>query len=371
MEERVRKVVHVVERLESYGGTPLKLLYQVSRRKRVVAYTIICLVKKGNFADQLEQAGAKVISVNMRSIFDFPAILRLFGILHEEKANVVCTHFPRANVIGRLLAQLLGRKTVAFDHGIPQTHGLFLSWASSLLNLRTSAYVVNSKATGERTKKTVKLNQGNITVVYNGIDVDARPSQCGKWTGPEEGYTRLLAIGGLVPFRDHKTLIMAADLLFERGYDVSVCIVGDGPMRAEITELSRRLATRCTVEMPGYLERTKIPQIETNRDVFVNPAIGEGFGFATVEQMARGCPPVCADAGALPELIHSGEEGYLFTAGDAKALADAVEKMIRATSFERENMSVRCVERVRKEFNLEQHIERIEDVYIRAIRERR
>jgi len=63
-------------------------------------------------------------------------------------------------------------------------------------------------------------------------------------------------------------------------------------------------------------------------DVFVIPSLQEAFGQTALEAMACGTPVVGSDAGGIPEIVREGATGLLSPAGDARALAAAVEKML-------------------------------------------
>jgi glycosyltransferase involved in cell wall biosynthesis len=55
-------------------------------------------------------------------------------------------------------------------------------------------------------------------------------------------------------------------------------------------------------------------------DVFLMPSEAELLSISTLEAMACGRPVLLANALALPELVRSGENGYLFTPGDVQDL---------------------------------------------------
>ncbi len=72
--------------------------------------------------------------------------------------------------------------------------------------------------------------------------------------------------------------------------------------------------------------------------VFVIASIAELQSIATMEAMASGLPIVAADAVALPHLVHDGENGYLFTPGDADDLAAKLTTVLTQTPEERLRM---------------------------------
>jgi glycosyltransferase involved in cell wall biosynthesis len=77
------------------------------------------------------------------------------------------------------------------------------------------------------------------------------------------------------------------------------------------------------------------------------PSIAELQSIATMEAMSSGLPIVAADAMALPHLVRDGENGYLFPPGDAWALADRIERVLRLPEEEllvMKNASLRLIE---------------------------
>jgi glycosyltransferase involved in cell wall biosynthesis len=60
----------------------------------------------------------------------------------------------------------------------------------------------------------------------------------------------------------------------------------------------------------------------------VSPSLYEGFGLPAAEAMACGTPVVATTAGAFPETVADGETGILVPPGDARAIADAVQRLL-------------------------------------------
>jgi glycosyltransferase involved in cell wall biosynthesis len=63
-------------------------------------------------------------------------------------------------------------------------------------------------------------------------------------------------------------------------------------------------------------------------DLYVHPALMEGFGIAVLEAMAMGKPVVATRTGGLPEIVEDGVTGLLVPAGDSAALAVNVLKLL-------------------------------------------
>jgi glycosyltransferase involved in cell wall biosynthesis len=64
-------------------------------------------------------------------------------------------------------------------------------------------------------------------------------------------------------------------------------------------------------------------------DAVVLSSLAEGIPLVLMEGMACHRPVVAPNLGAIAELVENGVNGYLFAAGNARELADALEKLLR------------------------------------------
>ncbi|MEU4741403.1 glycosyltransferase [Actinosynnema sp. NPDC023658] len=99
-------------------------------------------------------------------------------------------------------------------------------------------------------------------------------------------------------------------------------IVGDGSCRGEWELLARDLGLTDRVKFRGFVGEEELLDAYASADVFCMPGIAELQSLATMEAMAAGKPVVVADAMALPHLCKQGRNGWLFTPGDIRGLAD-------------------------------------------------
>ncbi len=80
------------------------------------------------------------------------------------------------------------------------------------------------------------------------------------------------------------------------------------------------------VVAPGRIDELTLDALYRGAAALAVPSRAEGFGLPALEAMARGCPVVASDAGALPEVV--GDGGLLVPPGDADALAAALGKIL-------------------------------------------
>ncbi len=102
-------------------------------------------------------------------------------------------------------------------------------------------------------------------------------------------------------------------------------------LQAEVTGLVEHLrATRSgVIWLPGMLAKSEVIQILSHATVFACPSLYEPLGIVNLEAMACGSPVVASAVGGIPEVVADGETGLLVPAGDAAALAAAINTVIR------------------------------------------
>lgn len=109
---------------------------------------------------------------------------------------------------------------------------------------------------------------------------------------------------------------------------VRLDVVGDGPMRAEWTQLTQELGLNTRVRFLGMQPFSGVAELYGRAGVVCVPsAWDEPFGYAAAEAMAMGRPVVALPRGALVELLQDGR-GFLATEPTVAALADALKEAL-------------------------------------------
>lgn len=151
-------------------------------------------------------------------------------------------------------------------------------------------------------------------------------------------------LGCLVRLKDHKRVdlvVEAVHALRERhGITATAAIIGDGPERAGLEALARRLGVDTQVTFFGYIESPHDAYaILKQAKVCMVTTVGGGAGsLAILEGYGCGLPVICfrADIGIDPALIEDGRTGRLVDTVSGEALADAIAPILTDAALLRE-----------------------------------
>ncbi len=134
--------------------------------------------------------------------------------------------------------------------------------------------------------------------------------------GQRQGF---VFVGRLSPEKGLATLLQAAVLAGQAGQPCPLRVVGDGPERWRLADLSQLPAG---LQPLGALPRSQAMAEMAGALALVVPSIvPESFGLVVAEAFACGTPVICSRVGALPSLVEDGQTGWLFEPGDSGALA--------------------------------------------------
>jgi glycosyltransferase involved in cell wall biosynthesis len=101
-------------------------------------------------------------------------------------------------------------------------------------------------------------------------------------------------------------------------------IVGDGPDRQALRELTAGLGLAQEVRFLGSLSRAQVAERYRESDLFTLPSTAESFGNVFAEALASGLPIVASAIGGIPDLVEHGTNGILVPPGDPHSLASAI-----------------------------------------------
>ena len=366
------RVLHVIEKLNAYGGTPIKLLWQIKKSSHLFEFVMCCIVTEGTLANKFKDEGIEVISLNRKKNYDLKQIIEIVNIIRDKNIDIVHTHFARSNTYGRISAILLGRPIIVSEHGIKRNVSLPVVLMDNFLSFFTRFHVCNSFSTERSVKQAIKFNNRNLRVIYNGVPdiytgiTKKRKLEIRKKYGFSEHDFIILNVGSHIPLRDQKTLINAVARIENKIDNISVVLIGDGETHGFLSKKINQLHLNNIISLWKRIPRESVHEFLHVVDLFVNPALLEGFGIGTVEAMLCELPVICAESGSLPELIEDDKDGLLFEPGNEQQLSEAIMKFYDNKTYSKE-MGKNARINALKKFNVDVFARKFESLYLNMI----
>jgi glycogen(starch) synthase len=133
--------------------------------------------------------------------------------------------------------------------------------------------------------------------------------------------------GRLVTTKGVGILFESARTLLAENRAFELLIIGDGPERASLEQLSQNVPLAGHVRFAGRLLGAELDAALAHVSVVVVPSLGgEVFGLVVAENMARGLMVITSDLRAFVEVL--GEGGLTFRTGDAGALTRELARIL-------------------------------------------
>jgi glycosyltransferase involved in cell wall biosynthesis len=117
--------------------------------------------------------------------------------------------------------------------------------------------------------------------------------------------------------------IKAFEKVKEKLPDAELWIIGDGPIRRKLEDMSGQGIT-----FYGRLDDYERRKLIEQSWVLVNPGIREGWGLNIIEANALGVPSVAYSVSGLKDSVQDNSTGFLVKSGDVQALADGLVTLL-------------------------------------------
>lgn len=141
---------------------------------------------------------------------------------------------------------------------------------------------------------------------------------------PVPDVPRLVCVGRLCEQKGQLLLLEAARQLAQRGLGFELVLAGDGELRAPIEALVARHGLQAQVRITGWVSGARVREELLAARALVLPSFAEGLPVVIMEAMALRRPVLTTYVAGIPELVQSGENGWLFPAGSVEALVEAL-----------------------------------------------
>jgi len=251
------------------------------------------------------------------------------GVIRATRAirpEIVHTHLIHSDAYGALASAPARAVLVSTKHNDDPFRSGRGRYLEKLLTRRASRVICITEALARFNRDVVGLPDRKLRVVHYGLD--APPDSWGPPGGPELPAETpvLVAVCRLVPQKAVHLAVEALVRIREKHPAAHLVVLGEGPLRAELTELAIARGVADAVSFPGRVG--DVAWWLRRAAVVVHPARWEGFGLALLEAMLCERAVVASSVSSVPEIVLDGETGLLVPPDDSPRLAEAVVALL-------------------------------------------
>jgi mannosyltransferase len=299
-----------------------------------------------------------------------PAIGLLSWLLSANRHRWRIWHARRNNdmLLGLLLRYVLRQKLILVWTSAAQRQH---TWLTRFCYCRMDAVLAT-------TAKAAAFLQCQSEVSHHGVNVQNYHPTGDKATVRQQvglPNRRTLGVFGRIrPQKGTGDLVEALLQVMHQHEDWQVVFVGQAtaqfiPYRDGLIQRLEAARLGDRVRFTGFLEGfSQLPQWFQAMDAVACVSRNEGFGVTCLEAMASGVPVLATQAGAWPEIVDDGIDGWIVDSQDSGGLAAALRRAMAANDDDLDSMGQRAREKVRAKFRIEHESARLIALYDRLLR---
>ena len=331
---------------------------------------ILCVLrKKDSLTKQFEDKGINICHLG-RNKFDPRTLFDINKIIRKENINIIHAHGYGSANFGRLIKLFNKVPVIVHAHDDDRNYPLPQKIADYLLRNLTDQAIAISEAVRVSCIKKRNIREEKVIVLLNGIPLNdfvapdkSRIEKVRKRLGIKQESNVIGTIARLRKEKGVKYLIQSAVKISDAFPDAVFLIAGDGPLRNELVDLTKKLGLETKVVFAGFCE--DIQSIFSIINIVAVPSISEGLGIAVLEAMAMGKPIVATSVGGIIEILRDGETGLLIPPKDQSILADKIIYLINNKN-EARRLGLNAKEESKIHDNIA-HVQKLGQIYYELI----
>lgn len=375
------RILHIIDHLGSGGAQEAVCqLVRYGQRQRFQP-EVVALSGAGHYFDMLQSWGVPVQSLAPHAFVRaaIPLIfLRLFRLLARNRYDVVHTHLIGANVLAAPLAALF-RVPVRFTHDHTNDdvrHRSFIHRSLDTLANRLNHHII-AVSSSIRTFlcQQERISSQKVSVIYNSVDLHrftprndlSVKERVRRTLGlPDEA----LLVGGVGRLHYQKNFPLFLEVAAEvcaRLPQAFFVIAGEGPERAELEAMSRKLGLASRVRFLGFVK--EMPELYQSLDLLLLTSHFEGTPLTVLEALAMGVPVVASSVDGVAEVLEDGKDGILVPPGRRDHFVKGVCQVLQDQSLWR-HFSRSGQKKAQQHHSAEAMVRQVEALYLRYLEDR-
>ena len=329
-------VLYVIDGREFGGGE--RVFLQLGKEIKKDFNVFLAAVPGGDFEKHLREAGLHFLPVSLDKRLFLRPVLQLRDIIRGHAIDIVHSQGARADFFSRIAGRIAGLDNILCTITMPvegfnvgNLRKIMYRVLDSISGHYVRYFIVVSKSLERLLVENRKISDRRVKRIYNGIELDRykpggdRSALRDEWAvsdaEPVVGF-----FGRLVWQKGVKFLMEAVPIILSKFREVKFLIVGEGPERIYLENKAADLQVSDRIIFTGFVQDVR--PLLAAVDVVAIPSLREGFPMITLEAMAMAKPIAATEIPGIDEQIDNLNEGILFPAANAAALAESVLKLL-------------------------------------------
>lgn len=260
----------------------------------------------------------------------------LYALLKMQQPNIIHTWQDQINISAGFAAVLAGVPRVVLSTRSTRPDARrrirrYLAPGYKLLLAQPEVLMLNNSKAGARDYEDwLDLPEGTVKTIYNGMDIDLIRSRGGADSAAkvrqELGFSPTCRVlGGVMRFSEEKRpdlWVNVAIQLAKLDPEIRFVIVGDGPMRVNLTKLVAQEGLSEVIKFPGGQSPVE-PWMSAMNMLFLSSRM-EGLPNVLVEAQTLGVPVASMKVGGAPEALKNKVTGILFEDAEPLKIAKGI-----------------------------------------------
>ncbi|UAY52230.1 glycosyltransferase family 4 protein [Ferruginibacter albus] len=356
-----KTILHIIHNLERGGAETL--LVAVVAELKDYRNIIVTFNNKNLFGDQLQCD--EWVCLNISSHKQLPlAVLRLRKVIKKYQPDIVHSHLFWPTLAARL-ATPKKIPLITTIHAFIETFKDYRSEHVKQLDkityrFRKSIIIAVANGALQEYFSFLKLKPYKTFVLYNFVDTN----RFLETNSPSASYNKpfkIISVGALRAQKNHLYLLEAFKHLNKNDFELH--IFGEGPTRLSLETFIKENELS-NVRLKGNV--TNIQDHLPHYDLCAMPSFFEGFSLSVLEAMAMNVPLLLSNIDSFKEQC---EDCAVYF--DLNNIQDFIDKL-QQLAVDKEpalKMAANAKQRVLKNFTLEQHMDKLRDIYTIALQD--
>ena len=343
------------------------------QKQRVENYVVS---SGGPMVKQLEEIGVEHITLPVQSknpIVILQNAKRLAKVIREKKVTLIHVRSRAPAWSVKLASRRTGVPFIATYHGVYGMEPAIFKKPYNRVMTKGKKVIAVSNFVKKHIMDNYGVPESKIQVIHRGADTQKFDPQnvkkqqieaLKKEYGIEKEKPIITLVGRLTTWKGQMVLLSALAQMQQK--KVYCLLVGSDQGRVQYTEKLKEQIKELPKETEVKLipSCANMPALYALSTVVVNPSLEpEAFGRVVTEAQAMGKIVVASGHGGAAETIKDGKTGFLFPAGDVKALAKTLDDVLTMPSTKRKVIEQAGIQSVRENFSIQKMCQKTIQIY--------